>query len=236
MDTCSAWTGSLCRIPLQRFALLGILIATMVRAEDRPVSLTALAPMTAVIGQAFRQPLTATGGTGSYSWRLADGSGPLPPGLELDARSGVISGAPSAPGSFSFRVVVTDSGGPPSRDIQTFTIEVPDALVLDWKEPPHATKEGVVGSVFVLNATGHTVDLTVVIVAVNETGKAFALAEQHFLLQPQTESPTIPFGAQNVLPFGRYTIHADAVGEVASENQIYRVRKQTGDEFVIKQQ
>jgi hypothetical protein len=143
---------------------------------------------------------------------------------------------PTSSGSFAVRVAVTDSADPPDTETRTFILEVPDALILDWKQAPHALKEGITGSVVVSNRTGYAVDLTVIIVAVNEVGKAFALAEQHFLLNAESDSPTIPFGADAVLPFGKYTIHADAVGEVASENQIYRTRKQTADDFVIKQQ
>jgi hypothetical protein len=205
-------------------------------AQERPLSLAGRPPETGLIGRPFRLQLEASGGVTSYNWRVADGSAALPPGLQLDPRSGLISGIPTAAGSFSVRVVVTDSADPPATDTQTFIIEVPDALVLEWKQAPHASKEGIAGSVVVSNQTGHTVDLTVIIVAVNEVGKAFALAEQHFPLNAESDSPTIPFGADNVLPFGKYTIHADAVGEVASENQIYRTRKQTADDFVIKQQ
>jgi len=217
--------------------LLGILAyATSTLAQDRPLSLAAHPPETALLGRPFQLQLEVAGGVASYNWRLAGGSDPLPPGLQLDPKSGLISGVPTAAGSFSFKVVVTDSAAPTSTDMKTFMIEVPDALILDWKQSPHASKEGITGSVVVSNQTGHTVDLTVIIVAVNEVGKAFALAEQHFPLNAETDSPTIAFGADAVLPFGKYTIHADAVGEVASENQIYRTRKQTADDFVIKQQ
>jgi len=216
--------------------LLGIMVAVSGLAQDRPLALASHPPETGLIGRLFRLQLQASGGIGSYTWKVVDGSGALPNGLALEPSSGVISGVPTAPGSFSFRVAVTDTGNPPSTETKTFMIEVPEALVLDWKQVPRTSKEGIAGSVVVSNQTSTAMDLTVVIVAVNETGKAFALAEQHFVLNAESDSPVIPFGAENVLPFGRYTIHADAVGEVASENQIYRTRKQTGEDFVIKQQ
>jgi hypothetical protein len=216
--------------------LLGILAVVTSLAQERPLSLAVHPPETGLIGRPFHLQLEAYGGVASYNWRVADDSGPLPPGLQLDPKSGLISGVPTSPGSFDVKVVVTDSAAPSATDIKTFTIEVPDALILDWKQTPHISKEGITGSVVVSNQTGHAVDLTVIIVAVNEVGKAFALAEQHFQLNAEADSPTIAFGADAVLPFGKYTIHADAVGEVASENQIYRTRKQTADDFVIKQQ
>jgi hypothetical protein len=58
------------------------------------------------VNVSYSQQLTATGGTGIYSWSLASGS--LPAGLYLSS-NGLISGAPSAAGPFSFTVRVTDT-------------------------------------------------------------------------------------------------------------------------------
>jgi hypothetical protein len=223
-----------CRMLLTGLALLASGWDGAALAQGRPLSLVPQAPTTAVIGRPYTQQLIATGGTEGYTWRVPADT--LPPGLQLDSKSGLLSGAATAAGSFAFDVTVTDSAAPAATDTKRFIIDVPSALTLDWKQAPRAGKEGITGSVVVSNQTGHAVDLTVIIVAVNEVGKAFALAEQHFPLQAEADSPTISFGTNFVLPFGKYTLHADAVGEVASENQIYRTRKQTSDDFVIKQQ
>jgi Putative Ig domain len=53
--------------------------------------------------------MVATGGRPPYTWALASGSGPLPPGLTLNANTGVISGKPTATGLFSFTVNVFDT-------------------------------------------------------------------------------------------------------------------------------
>ena len=227
------FAGKFRQQPLWLFVLLAV---AGVWAQDRPLALQPQPAKTAVLGGPYSQQLTATGGVPSYNWRIADGSGPLPPGLMLDPKVGVISGVPTTAGSFSFKVAVTDSAGPAASDAVSFTIEVPSALTLDWKQPPAASKVGITGSVVVSNQTGESVDLTVIIVAVNEVGKAFALAEQHFPLTAGSDSPSISFGKGSVLSFGKYVIHADAVGEVASANQIYRVRKESAEPFVIKQQ
>jgi hypothetical protein len=50
--------------------------------------------------------LTATGGSGTYSWTLAPGSDPLPPGLNLGP-NGHISGTPTSAGTWSLTVLVT---------------------------------------------------------------------------------------------------------------------------------
>ena len=220
---------------MRRLALIGALLVVAASAQVVPLAILPQPVPPAIIGQQYDLQLTAKGGTPLYSWRLAEGSEPLPPGLQLDPK-GRIAGVATTPGHFSFRLVVTDSAGPSATDTRAFVIDVPSALVLDWDRPPVASKEGITGSVVVSNQTGQTVDLTVIIVAVNEVGKAFALAEQHFPLKADSDSPMISFGAGSVLPFGRYTINADAVGEIAATKQIYRTRKQTAEPFVIKQQ
>jgi hypothetical protein len=57
----------------------------------------------------YSYQLVATGGRTPYTWALATGSGPLPTGLILNATTGVISGRPTATGTFAFTVSVTDT-------------------------------------------------------------------------------------------------------------------------------
>jgi len=65
----------------------------------------------------------------------------------------------------------------------------------------------------------------VIVVAVNEIGKAFALGYQRFDLQPNNKDVEIKFGS--TLPRGQYVIHADAIAEVPGKRAIYRSRLQT---------
>lgn len=71
------------------------------------IQTTSLAP--GDIGAAYEAELTATGGTGAYTWSITDGT--LPVGLILGSATGIISGTPTAEGSSTFTVEVTDEAG-----------------------------------------------------------------------------------------------------------------------------
>ena len=58
-------------------------------------------------GVGYSQTITSTGGSGPYTYSVTAGS--LPPGVTLNASSGVLSGTPTAAGSYSFTVSSHDS-------------------------------------------------------------------------------------------------------------------------------
>jgi hypothetical protein len=60
------------------------------------------------IGQTYNQPVMATG-TGPLTWSISAGA--LPPGLNLNATTGTITGSPTATGTFPFTVRVADTFG-----------------------------------------------------------------------------------------------------------------------------
>jgi hypothetical protein len=63
----------------------------------------------AEVGVRLAKTVTATGGTGTYSWSLS--SGVLPSGVALDTTTGTISGTPRAAGNFAFGLTATDAEG-----------------------------------------------------------------------------------------------------------------------------
>ncbi len=67
-------------------------------------------PLYGAVGQAYNQAVRAIGGTGAYTFAVAP-TGPLPPGLGIDPSSGIISGTPTAAGTFSYTINVTDALG-----------------------------------------------------------------------------------------------------------------------------
>ena len=75
------------------------------------------------VNVAYRQPLSAAGGTAPYSFALTVGS--LPPGLTLSA-TGVVAGTPTTRGSFTFTVTATDAstGSGPYNGARTYTVAI----------------------------------------------------------------------------------------------------------------
>jgi hypothetical protein len=172
--------------------------------------------------------LQARGGTPPLHWRVA--SGALPPGIELDAEHGRLHGTPTAVGEFRLSLSVTDSATPADGRERVFFLEVVPPLLLVWKQTP-ATEgdrsDRIAGSVEITNHTPDEFDLTFIVVAVNEVGKAFALGYQHGPMKGETGPQEFPFGAGMNLPRGRYVVHVDAVAEVPARRAIYRARLQT---------
>jgi hypothetical protein len=81
----------------------------------------------ATIGLPYSQTLTASGGTPPYVWSVV--SGALPDGIALSPNAGVLSGTPTAPGSFTFAVGVSDSTTPTQLTAtKTLTLTVASAL------------------------------------------------------------------------------------------------------------
>jgi arylsulfatase A-like enzyme len=77
---------------------------------------------------AYTQQLVAGGGSGTgYTWSVTAGS--LPPGVTLNS-SGTFSGTPTAAGSYSFTVTVTDSAGRIASAQYSITTVVPPNLVI----------------------------------------------------------------------------------------------------------
>jgi hypothetical protein len=72
-----------------------------------PLSVSAIPALETVMGLSFNYQLSVTGGTSPYTWSAA--SGAIPPGLNLSATAGLISGTPTAGCLFTFSVTVRDS-------------------------------------------------------------------------------------------------------------------------------
>ena len=97
-------TGVISAIAGGRYHSLAVLsLSSCPAIALSPASLPDGAP-----GSGYQQTISASGGTGPYSYAVT--SGVLPPGLSLSA-GGVLSGTPSADGTYPFTVTATDASG-----------------------------------------------------------------------------------------------------------------------------
>jgi len=184
---------------------------------------------TAYVRQAYQAQLRANGGTPPLKWQVSEGS--LPPGIALQ-NDGVLAGAPTQTGDFRFKVTVTDSGTPAHQISHQFSLTVVAPLMVQWGRYPKINGQRLDGSILVSNQTDQDFDLTVIVLAVNQIGRATAIGYQHFKLQKNTEELEIPFGDN--LPPGIYELNVDAVAEVAASNSIYRARLVPKEKFTVQ--
>ena len=173
--------------------------------------------------------LVARGGTPPYTWQLVKGT--LPQGLHLQTKAGLISGMPTAAEKLAFTVRVSDSAEPAHTAIRELKATASPALEMVWQRHPVLENDGIYGEIKLANPSRDAYDLTFIIVAINQIGKAFALGYQHFTLAPRQQQ-AIRFGS--ALPLGSYIVHADAVAEVAAKDVIRRAQLQTPEPLVKK--
>jgi uncharacterized repeat protein (TIGR01451 family) len=87
----------------------------------------AFTPAGGQVGVAYSQQPTLSGGTGPFAWAVSAGA--LPPGLTLNASTGLVSGTPTAGGGFSVTVRVTDGFAQVASRTVTITIVASPAFV-----------------------------------------------------------------------------------------------------------
>ncbi len=201
------------------------------QGTEKAISLQTHVPLRAFVRQLYNQQLTASGGIAPYTWHIADGD--LPPGISLGP-DGVLGGTPSTPGEFRIVVTITDSGHPAHQRNQAIVIRVLAPLVAQWSRTPRVVGQRIEGAIKVSNPTEDEFDLTMIVLAVNEIGRATAISYQHFQLAPGTVDMELPFGEN--LSAGTYVINTDVVAEVATTNTIHRLRLVTPEKLQIRQE
>jgi hypothetical protein len=204
--------------------------AQQAAATGEPLVIKTTSLPKAYLHQQYRVQLEAEGGISPLKWKVTSGS--LPSGITL-AEDGILSGIPTESGEFRFAVTVTDSGKPAHERNQELTLQVVAPLLVQWSRYPTITGTRVEGAIKVSNQTGDDFDLTAIVLAVNEIGRATAVGYQHFTLKKETDELEIPFG-DNLTP-GAYDLNVDVVAEVPKRNTIYRARLVTAEKLQVQQ-
>ena len=94
--------------------------------DSFPLTATRLAVSTssvpsATVGSAYSATLTATGGTGSYTWSPYPSGKALPPGVQLTS-IGALTGTPTTAGTYPFGVQVIDSANDEATQSYSMTV------------------------------------------------------------------------------------------------------------------
>ena len=215
---------------LKSIWIVAVLVSIAAAQQATPLTIRTQSLPNARLRQTYQFALQADGGILPLKWTLV--SGDLPPGLKLGS-DGILRGAPTSAGDFSFVVQVEDNAKPQSQRSQPFSLRVVTPLLVEWLRAPRVNGQRVEGAIKVTNSTEQDFDLTAVIVAVNEYGRATALGYQHFSLKRDTSEYEIPFGEN--LPFGAYEINVDVIGEVPADNVIYRVHLSPKEKIQVRQ-
>ncbi len=96
------------------------------------VAITTSSPLpTGTVGANYSQTLSATGGTGQYTWQVSSGS--LPGGLTLNSSTGQIAGQPTTAGTSYALLKVTDSDQ--SSTSKQFTLAIDPPLAITTASP-----------------------------------------------------------------------------------------------------
>lgn len=145
----------------------------------------------AVLQQSYAFEFATTSGTAPFQFTLSSGN--LPAGLNLDPETGILSGLPTAAGSYSFTLAVNDSAG--ASGSRTFYLTIAELPLGFVSSPSLPVAKG--GSLYVhqLTATGGTPSYTWSLTAGSSlpAGLTFSSAG---LLSGYAETGSYTFGLQ----------------------------------------
>lgn len=170
--------------------------------------------------------LQASGGVPPYHWRVVNGT--LPHGLKIEDEQ--IIGIPDETGNFPFTLDLRDSNNPPAETVKQVLLVVETPFSAEWDRKAKVNGQRIDGSVKVSNRTGRKLDLTFIVLAVNDIGRATAIGYQHFPLKANTRDFPLLFG-DNLSP-GNYTVNVDLVAEEPIAKRVFRTRLVTPNQTI----
>ncbi|WP_183085193.1 putative Ig domain-containing protein [Trinickia fusca] len=97
-----------------------------VNSPTLTIAPTSTSGLTATAGSSYSQSFTASGGSSPYNYAMTINSGTMPAGLSFNMATRTLSGTPTAAGTVSFTLTVTDSssGSGPYVASGTYTLTV----------------------------------------------------------------------------------------------------------------
>jgi large repetitive protein len=98
-----------------------------VSGVNEPLTITTALGVGATRGVSYQQQMTSTGGTGTVTWSVT--SGALPIGWTLSV-AGVLSGAATSDGTYSFTIQARDSANPAQTARAQYTLLIAEPLVI----------------------------------------------------------------------------------------------------------
>ena len=211
-------------------SLLFLAVASQAQqASPEPLAILDKELPPASLWQQYSYRLQASGGIAPYRWIFVSGS--LPRGVEL-RNFGELDGIPEETGSFEFTVLVGENQNPSEQERKKLVLRIETPLAADWKHTARVDGARIDGSIKVSNHTGRDFDLTFIVLAVNDIGRATAIGYQHFPLKKGTRDLEIPFG--ETLSPGNYAVNVDVVGEEPISNRIFRARLVSGKQQITQ--
>lgn len=120
----------------------GVSGSTLLTVQAAPLGITTASLPGGTVGVPYSASLAGTGGTLPYNWTVSSGS--LPPGITLNASTGALGGTPTAAGSSSPVLRLSDSSAPQPQQVdRAYTLNIAGApnLTTLW---PNSTVPGVV--------------------------------------------------------------------------------------------
>jgi hypothetical protein len=160
--------------------------------SDSPPTIIGPLAASGIVGELFSYQITATKLPTSY------GATPLPPGLNFDTATGVLSGTPTAVGTFNVGISATNAAG---TDTKTLVVNIASSgplMTFAWNsiESPQPAGVPFTATLTAVDAQGRTVNTFNG--SVNLTGNSYGMAGATVLITEFSLGSTDYFEIQNV--------------------------------------
>ena len=159
-------------------------------------SLSFPAPPPGQIGTAYSDTLTASGGTGPYTWTVS--AGDLPRGITLDDDTGTLAGTPGEAGTFTFTIKVTDANHQTATQDTTLVIAPAVALSVSAATVKYGDQVTLTADMDPAAATG-SVTFTDLLSSGPQTGQAITLGTASLTSGHAELDTTLPAFAANAV-------------------------------------